>query len=38
MIFFFFENTKYFNTYTHGEMRDCLKETNSGVYLKLHNS
>ena len=24
---------KYFNTYTHGEMGECFKETNSGVYL-----
>ena len=29
---FFILNTKYFNT--HGEKIECLKEINSGVYLK----
>ena len=33
----FFENTKYFNTRTHGE-RGGLKETDSGVYPKWSNS
>ena len=44
-IFFFclfVENTMYFNKHTHththtqGEMRECFKETNSGVYPKEH--
>ena len=31
--FFFFKNTKYFNTHTR-EIREGFKKTNSGVYPK----
>ena len=37
MFFFFFKNTKNFNTHK-GRGEKIFKETNSGVYLKGYNS
>ena len=37
-IYIFFRILKYFNTHIHGERREDLKETDSGVYLKEPNS
>ena len=38
LFFFFFFNTKYFNTHTYKEMRESLKETDNDVYPKESNS
>ena len=38
LLFFFFENTKYFNTHTHRERREGLKEIDSGIDPKEFNS
>ena len=38
LLFFFFENTKYFDTHTHRERREGLKEIDSGIDPKEFNS
>ena len=36
MFYLIFENTKYFNTHTHGKMGESLKKTDSDIYPKEH--
>ena len=36
--FFFFENTKYFNTHTKEEREESFKKTNNDIYPKGPNS
>ena len=35
--FFYYKILKYFNTHTHTQRRESLKEIDSGIYLKVPN-